>query len=258
MIIKSKHHRRELLLNRLKIEQQSSIDELAMHFGVSTATIRRDIKELEKNDAVIQTVGGGVLLQNERSGAVANRAAGRAIVEKIRIAEYCTELVREQDDILIGPGTTTFLAGKIMSGITDRSFRIITNSLELALETNESRNIRTVILGGEVWNRHSVGPLGGHAYFANCHRQHTLLLSADGVDRNNGVSFFETQLMPVIQQMIAVSNRIILAVDSSKFGRSRFNRVVDWDKIDLLVTDDAAPVEDLAFLRANGVEVVVV
>ena len=258
MTIQPKKHRLELLLNRLKLKQQSSIDELATHFGVSTATIRRDIKELEKNDAVIQTVGGGVVFQNERSKTVANQAAGRAILEKIRIAEYCTELVREQDDILIGPGTTTFLAGKIMSGITDRSFRIITNSLELALETSESRNIRTVVLGGEVWNRHSVGSLGGHEYFANCHRQHTLLFSADGVDRNNGVSFFETQLVPVIQEMLGVSNRTILAVDSSKFGRSHFNRVVNWDKIDLLVTDDAAPVEDLAFLRKTGIEVVVV
>ena len=258
MMVTSKKHRLELVLGRLKLEQQTSIDELAAHFGVSTATIRRDIKELEKNRSVIQTVGGGVLFQNERSGVLSSPKAVRAIEEKIRIAEYCSELVREQDDILLGPGTTTFLAGKIMSGITDRSFRIITNSLELALETSDSRNIRTVVLGGEVWDGHCVGPHGGHEYFSGCHRQHTLLLSADGVDRNNGVSFFETRLMPVIQEMIQVSSRTILAVDSSKFGRSRFNRVVNWDEINIVVTDDAAPAEDIAFLRETGVELVMV
>lgn len=257
-MVKAKKHRLELLLGRLKLEQQTSIDELAEHFGVSTATIRRDIKELEKNRSVIQTVGGGVLFQNERSGVLGSPRAVRAIEEKIRIAEYCSELVREQDDILLGPGTTTFLAGKIMSGITDRSFRIITNSLELALETSSSRNIRTVVLGGEVWDGHCVGPHGGHEYFSGCHRQHTLLLSADGVDRNNGVSFFETRLMPVIHEMIRVSNRIILAVDSSKFGRSRFNRVVNWNAIHIVVTDKATPEDDVTFLREAGIEVMLV
>lgn len=256
--MKGKKHRLKQLLNRLKLEQQTSIDDLAEFFGVSTATIRRDIKELEKNETVIQTVGGGVLFQNEPKGALTPGNSTRAINEKIRIAEYCTELVREQDDILIGPGTTTFLAGKIMSGITDRSFRIITNSLELALETGESRNIRTVILGGEVWSRHSVGPMGGYEYFADCHNQHTLLLSADGVDRENGVSFFETQLMPLVHEMVKVSNRIILAADSGKFGQSRFNRIVNWDKINILVTDDAAPEDDIEYLRNLGIEVVIV
>ena len=138
------------LLNKIKVEKQVSIDQLSQFFDVSTATIRRDIKELEKQEAVVQTVGGGVLYQTELTGAVDPSSAGQAIAEKIRIAEYCTELVRDQDDILIGPGTTTFLAGKIMSGITDRRFRIITNSLELAVETSVADNIRTVILGGEV------------------------------------------------------------------------------------------------------------
>lgn len=257
-MVGSKKQRLDQLLNRLKVEKQTSIDELAADFGVSTATIRRDIKELEKTDSIIQTVGGGVLFQGEQRDALTVQKANRAIAEKIRIAEYCTELVRDQDDILIGPGSTTFLAGKIMSGITDRSFRIITNSLELALETSESNNIRTVILGGEIWNRHSIGPHGGYEYFAECHRQHTLLLSADGVNRDFGVSVFETRMMPLINDMISVSSRIILAVDSGKFGQSRFNRLVDWDRIDILVTDDSAPMDDVSFIRSKGVEAVLV
>ncbi|MCK5249631.1 MAG: DeoR/GlpR transcriptional regulator, partial [Spirochaetaceae bacterium] len=225
---------------------------------VSTATIRRDIKELEKKDAVIQTVGGGVLFQSEHTGALTPRSSTRAIEEKIRIAEYCTELVREQDDILIGPGTTTFLAGKIMSGITDRSFRIITNSLELAIETGAAPNIRTVILGGEIWNKHSVGPHSGNEYFADCHHHHTLLLSADGIDRQHGAAIFDTRLMAIIHEMIKVSDRVILAVDSGKFGLARYNRVADWDRIDILVTDKKAPEDDIEFLRNQGIEVVLV
>jgi DeoR family transcriptional regulator of aga operon len=246
------------LLNKVKVEQQVSIDELAEFFGVSTATIRRDIKELEKQQAVVQTVGGGVIYQTELTGAVGPHSAGQAIAEKIRIAEYCTELVRDHDDILIGPGTTTFLAGKIMSGIADRQFRIITNSLELAVECSVAENIRTVILGGEVWHKHSVGPEAGYEYFQHCHRQHTLVMSADGVDRDQGITVFESQVVPTIQQMMRVSDRIILAVDARKFGRARFNRVSDIAAVSMVVTDSSAPQDEVDFLRDRGVHVVLV
>ncbi len=257
-MVTSRKHRIEQLLNRLKLKKQTSIAELAQFFNVSTATIRRDLKELEKNDAVIQTVGGGVLFQTEYTGTLTPRSSTRAIEEKIRIAEYCTELIREQEDILIGPGTTTFLAGKIMSGITDRSFRIITNSLELAIETEESPNIRTVILGGEIWNKHSVGTHSDIGYFADCHHHHTLVLSADGVDREHGVSIFETRMIGMIQEMIKVSDRIILAVDSGKFGQTRYNRIIEWDKINLFVTDKKVPDNEVDFLVNQGIEVVTV
>ncbi len=257
-MVNSRKHRIEQVLTRLKLKKQTSIADLARFFNVSTATIRRDLRDLEKNDAVIQTVGGGVIFQTEYTGALTPRSSTRAIEEKIRIAEYCTELICEQDDILIGPGTTTFLAGKIMSGITDRSFRIITNSLELAIETEESPNIKTVILGGEIWNKHSVGTHSVDGYFADCHHHHTLILSADGVDRKHGVSIFETRMIGVIHEMINVSDRIILAVDSGKFGQSRYNRIIDWDRINLFVTDKNVPDNEVDFLVNQGIEVVTV
>lgn len=246
------------LLTKIKVERQVSIDALARDFGVSTATIRRDIKALEKEEAVVQTVGGGVLYQTDLNGAVAPSSVGQAISEKIRIAEYCTELVADQDDVLIGPGTTTFLAGKIMSGITDRSFRIITNSLELAVETSVAENIRTVVLGGEVWHQHTTTGDGSFEYFRSCHHQHTLVMSADGVDPREGVTVFESRVVPVIRDMIAVSNRIVLAADSRKFGRARHYRIADIDAVSLIVTDTGAPPEMVQEFRDRGVPVALV
>ncbi len=207
---------------------------------------------------MVQTVGGGVLYQTEHTGAVDPANVGQAIQEKIRIAEYCTELVRDHDDILIAPGTTTFLAGKIMSGITDKRFRIITNSLELALETSVAENISTVILGGEVWRKHSVGEKVGFEYFTRCHKQHTLIMSADGFHRDEGITVFETPMVAVLREMISVSDRIVLALDSHKFGRARYHRVGGLENITLVVTDGNAPRDDVEYIREQGVPVVLV
>lgn len=257
-MVQNRQERLSQLLNKVRVEQHTTIDELAGHFDVSTVTIRRDLKELEKREVLVQTIGGGVIYKTEHTGAVDPHSLGHAISEKIRIAEYCTELVRNQDDILIGPGTTTFLVGKILSGITDRNFRIITNSLELAVETGQAHNIRTVILGGEVWNKYAIGAGSGLEYFDRCHHHHTLMLSADGIDIEDGVTVFETRLLPIVQAMREVSDRVILTADSSKFGRARYNRVADFSEIQILVTDDGIPEEYRRRFVEAGVDVVTV
>jgi DeoR family transcriptional regulator of aga operon len=257
-MVHTRKERLSRLLAKVRVEQHTTIDTLAAHFDVSTVTIRRDIKELEKQDVLVQTVGGGVIYKTEHTGAVDVHSMGHAIAEKIRIAEYCTSLVHNQDDILIGPGTTTFLVGKILSGITDRNFRIITNSLELAMEMGTGSNIRTVILGGEVWNKYAVGPDGGHEYFDRCHHHHTLLLSADGIDLEQGITVFETRILPVVRAMRAVSDRVILTVDSGKFGLARYNRLADFSDINILVTDTGIPAEYRSRIEAAGVTVVAV
>ncbi len=250
--METRRERLARLRTKIQVERQATIEDLAGFFHVSTATIRRDIKALESETPVIQTVGGGVLYQPEHSGAVDPHAESRAIEQKIRIAEYCTELVENKDDILIGPGSTTFLTGKILSGVTDRSFRIITNSLELAIETSVAPNIRTVILGGEVFNRYSVYPDRHLEYFAGCHDRHTLIMSADGIDLEIGVTMFETRLVETVQRMLSVSKRVILAADATKFGRATYNRVCGLDRISTIVTDRGIDPGTVQQLRDRG------
>jgi DeoR/GlpR family transcriptional regulator of sugar metabolism len=48
---------------------------------------------------------------------------------------------------------------------------------------------------------------------------------------------------------------VIAAVDSSKFGRTAFGRVCPIEAIDVLVTDEDAPPDEVAALRDAGVEV---
>ena len=59
--MEKRRQRLDQLLNRIRVQQQTSIADLARFFDVSTATIRRDIKALEAEEAIVQTVGGGVL-----------------------------------------------------------------------------------------------------------------------------------------------------------------------------------------------------
>ena len=52
------------------------------------------------------------------------------------------------------------------------------------------------------------------------------------------------------------SQRVVLLVDHSKFGKRALARVLDADEIDCVVTDDAASREHLAELADAGTEYV--
>ena len=146
-MIENRRKRLDELLSRIRVEGATSLEKLSRYFGVSTATIRRDVKLLEQEQNIVQTVGGGILYRQSGDGAPqSGDPRVENIEEKIRIAEYCTELVEDHDEIIVGPGSTTFIVGRILSGIDDRRFRIITNSLELAIETSGVSNVETVIL----------------------------------------------------------------------------------------------------------------
>lgn len=258
-MIQNRRKRLEELLNRIRVEGSTSLADLSRYFGVSTATIRRDVKLLEAERSVVQTVGGGILYRHTQSdegqGAVPRLPF---VEEKIRIGEYCTELIEDQDEVIVGPGSTAFIVGRILTGIDDRRFRILTNSLELAMEAAGVRNIEAVILGGEVYGRHSAGFTAHSEYFSTAHKRHKLFLSVDGIDLDQGLTIFDPRFMTILQKMISVSNEVILVADSSKIGKVSFNRIGGIDVVSTLVTDTGAFPETCDALRERGVTVVTV
>ncbi len=255
---RNRDRRLEELLKRIRVKGSTSVEELSDVFGVSTATIRRDIRILEAENEVLRTVGGGILSRDTESGNKEKKPGVPLIEEKIRIAEYCIDLVEEHDELLIGPGSTAFLVGRIFTGISDRRFRIITNSLELAMEASRSPNLDGVILGGEVYNKHSAGFTAHHDYFSTCHRKHKAFISADGVAIGSGLTLFDPRFLSILQKMIEVSSEVILVADSSKIGLARYNKVADLDRVTMMVTDTNAPASFTRHLETLGVRVVLV
>ena len=56
--------------------------------------------------------------------------------------------------------------------------------------------------------------------------------------------------------MVERAARTIIVADSSKIGRSALAAICPLEEIDELITDDAAPAEQVAALRAGGIEVI--
>ncbi|MBU5441361.1 DeoR/GlpR family DNA-binding transcription regulator [Paenibacillus sp. MSJ-34] len=99
--------------------------------NVSEMTVRRDLKELEKEDIVWRTHGGAVFVQTPNPEPPFDEKRGAHLDLKERIAEYAANrFVRDDSVIFLEGGTTvTGMAGFLGQY---RDLLIVTNGLYTA------------------------------------------------------------------------------------------------------------------------------
>ncbi len=234
--MKNKRERLKGIIEILRIEDNTTLENLARKFKVSTATIRRDIKILENSGQVMQAIGGEIYFIKDYAGPSREDMLATAINEKVQIAEYCSTLINEHETILIAPGVITNLAGRIFGGL-DFNFRVITNSLTLSLELSKLENISLFLLGGEVEKQYSSIRNINSDLLCGVQYADKLFLTSDGIDPEYGLTYFDSSMNPLISRMMDIAKEIIFIADSTKFGNVCFNYLCDLSKLDLVITD---------------------
>ena len=102
-----------------------SVRELTELLGVSEATVRRDLEDLERSGVVRRTHGGAVPV---RELPLPDRE-GRQVAEKRAIATAALPLVRPGSTCFLGGGTTTLQLAELLGGL---DLTVVTNSIPIA------------------------------------------------------------------------------------------------------------------------------
>jgi DeoR/GlpR family transcriptional regulator of sugar metabolism len=250
--------RRRDILKQIAAHGSSTIAELSQRYGVSEMTIRRDLKALEEHGQIQYTHGGAVavdgLQQEQRYAAKAQLN----IAQKQRIAQYAAaHFVQDHAVIILESGTTVAAMVPYLS--TKEHLTIVTNGLNTANALRGLLSTSTVISTGGILRDISftfVGPVA-EGFFQQFYAR-TLFLSGIGFTLDAGLTDPQMIDTQVKKAMIGAADRVVVLLDSSKFGVKSFTRVIQAGEIDVLITDAAAPAPILAELRRMGVDVHVV
>ena len=120
-----------------------------------------------------------------------------------------------------------------------------------------TRKTRVTVLGGIVHRDElsCVGPVAA----ATVRRYHAdvAVLGAAGLTLRHGITELFEEEAENHRLMIERSERLLLLADSTKLGAHAMAHVAPATAISTLVTDEGAPADVLAELRAAGVEVVI-
>lgn len=235
------------------------VRELSRMFGVSTVTARSDLQALEER-RLVQRIHGGAMPQlhgrGERSfeEVVAVRAT-----EKARIAGTAAAMVSSGESILVDVGTTAAAFAAALVARSDLAdVTVITNGLTIALAFEAAHPRFTIVVTGGTLRpkQHSlVDPLAGAVL--QTLSVDTVFLGCNGVHSAAGITNINLPEAEIKRRMIAASQRCVVLADSFKLGTRALAPVCALDEVDVIVTDDGAPDDQLDALREQEVDVIV-
>jgi DeoR/GlpR family transcriptional regulator of sugar metabolism len=252
--------RRQQIIKDIDALDDKSIARLSQKHGVSEMTIRRDLKLLEESGVIKRIYGGAVRWPVAApDGLIAHdKRQTLALAQKNQIARYAArELVQEGDNIILEGGTTATAMAAYLADKNDLT--VVTNGLATAEELRRYLPLSaTIITAGGILRPESstlVGPVT-ERFFGEFHASR-LFLSATGLTLREGITDPKMLEIQVKRAMIRAAQEVIMLMDSSKFGVRSLMKVIDFQEIHLLITDEGVSPALLEELRIKDVEVVV-
>lgn len=250
--------RRSGIVQLVNTKKKVLVPELVEHFHVSPATIRNDLRDLEKLGLIKRTHGGAIPVGSAKVGYEPESDLRRVehLTRKQAIARQALSYIEEGDVIILDTGTTTLELAKLLGRF--RNLIVIVNDIEIARVLEPIDDIQVIVIGGILRKKvHSlVGPFA------------TKLLSELNVDKvflgTNCFSLSKGCTTPDIQQaeikkaMIAIASEVILLCDSSKLERSSFVQFAEVSDLSAVITDSEAQEAFVEELTKEGVQVTIV
>lgn len=228
-----------------------SVTALSQELGVSTETVRRDIRALVDTGAAVR-VHGAVGLAGQMGEAPFDRRMRENAAAKRAIARVQAARIADGASLMLDTGTTTsFLARELLG---HRRLTVVTNSSDVARTLATVNGNRVFMAGGEL-RGDSGAALGASALaFIRDFRVEWAIISAGAVDET-GVVDFDLHEAEFARAVLACGARRVVLTDASKFGRRGFVRVAGFDRVDEMVTDLPPPAPLAAAIAAGGTTV---
>lgn len=229
------------------------VEELTEQLGVSSATIRRDLGELEKLGEVQRVYGGAVSTGGRLDEPLFDDKTSVAAAEKRRIAEAAAKYIKPNDTIYLDGGSTVLELARLLK---DRSnLTIVTNSLRAAVEL-AGRGPRLILVGGELRRlaQTTVGPLT--RFMIQELHVDTAFMGTIGLSLEEGLTTTDPMEAYTKELVMEHAREVILLADSSKAHKISFTRAGRLEKVRTIITDQQFDRKLSKDLRKRGVEVV--
>lgn len=247
-----------VILKELRQAGSVSVEALSETLGVSVATIRRDLQELEETGLLRRTHGGAMpieplLYEAFRHDRSFQDQMDSFAEEKRRIARAAAELVAPGNTIAITAGTTT--TEVIRNLPTVGGITVVTNTVNVAMELSKRKDLYVFVTGGHLrgdWfslvGPEAVASMSG--VFVD-----VLFVGVNGIDAQHGLTCINADEVEINRTMVRQAKRKICVADHSKLGVVTKWLICPTSDIDMLITDKDATDKMIAPFLEKRIEV---
>jgi DeoR/GlpR family transcriptional regulator of sugar metabolism len=225
---------------------------LAKEFMVSEDAIRRDLRALAAEGKCKRVYGGGLPIAPD--GISLQHRLLNDSKEKRALALAALSLVSEASTIFLDSGTTNLALAREMPA--NRPLTIATNSISIASALLDRKNLKVIVLGGEI-DRETGAAIGLSAVreaerlsFDVC------FLGACAISVSLGLGAFHMADAEFKRTLVTRSDRIAALVTADKVETRAPFQVAALGVLDHLVLEFGTPEETVSALASAGPKVI--
>lgn len=244
--------RKETILEKLYAEGNVLVRDLSQEFQVSEETIRRDLKELEKEGRLTRVYGGAYLGQNVNQNTSFDFRQNVMVREKRQIAQAVVSLLSGGETLFLCPSTTSKEVAQKLNGL--RNLTVISNSLTIINQLENYENIHLIAIGGgfnrmrkSFEGRTAVESLNG--YYADY-----AFVSCTGVDLVSGLTDASETQAQIRRTMLDHAQTKVLIADHTKFDKRTLASIAPLDMIDMVISDETPSAEWLTYFDLHHIQ----
>lgn len=248
--------RQQKIYQILDKEGRVLVKDLSARLGVSIDTIRRDLIDLEKKGFLKRTRGGAIpgLKVRTMPQPPAIRYSEGTEAEQA-IAEKAASYISKGDTVFISSAHLHYVMLDFLP--RELPFAVVTNSVVVADRLKEISNIDVYVIGGKMRASGSIVDAIAVGFLLKFKLDLCFLVGA-GLSADFGVSTSSGGGAAFQRASAQVARRVICLSTHNKLGHEAFQQVVPLEDIDLIITEEDAPADELQRLRERGAQVVVV
>lgn len=226
------YERQRRILELLEDRELVLLEELQGEIpGVSSSTLRRDIKELERLGKVEHLQGGAIKAATPVSELPSSVKAVLNIDEKAAIARLAAREVVDGETIYLDSGTT---CTALMRELVDRDVNVVTTNTDVLALIRPGSATKVTILGGSY--DPAIGSISGALTQENIGRYvfSKAFFGANGIDAHFGITTPSLVEATKKQAVAGRSQRVFVLMDSSKFHQVAAIQTLDLSDVTVI------------------------
>ena len=242
----------KLIKKYLTENQKAEVAALSNLLDVSEVTIRRDLEKLEKEGFLNRTHGGAVLNEERLNEPDPVPREDPLLKERREIADIASEMVEDNDVIMLTQGPTTLQMARQLS--EKKNLTVLTNDLVIALELSGASHIKVILLGGDVESQ-SQGVYGD--FTINSIRSFYVkktFFEVEGVSPDSGFTVSSIEKARLIQEAAKQAKEVICLCPAEGFGKRAFYPVGGVTLAQKIVTNSSVGNEYKNFIFEQNIQ----
>ena len=241
------------ILDYLNENINMSVHDICELLDVSRDTARRDILKLIEKGAAIRTHGGISLPVIRNTIEAYKERVLKYSTEKKDIANKALEFINEKEHYYFDVSTTVCYLAELI----DKKVTVVTNSLDNLEILSEKENVNIYSTGGRL-NKNNRFFYGDEVKTYIEERLFDIVFLGAGSIMQTGLYFFDKEDVVIKQAAVKQARKVVLLVDSKKFNAFTYYKGLNWDQIDIIITDRRPPLVFINIIKENGIELIIV